>query len=38
MCSSDFGERFHHTRFVVTSIAAVVETFCRVPAGALHGF
>jgi methylmalonyl-CoA/ethylmalonyl-CoA epimerase len=33
MSSSDFSERFHHTGFVVTSIAAVVESFCRAVRG-----
>src|ERR1700758_1026084 len=33
MSCTDFGERFHHTGFVVTSIAAVVESFCRAVRG-----
>jgi methylmalonyl-CoA/ethylmalonyl-CoA epimerase len=31
--SSNQGERFHHTGFVVASIAAVIESFCRAVGG-----
>lgn len=33
MSSRQVGERFHHTGFVVASIAAVIESFCRAIGG-----
>jgi len=33
MSSNQVGERFHHTGFVVASIAAVIENFCRAVGG-----
>jgi methylmalonyl-CoA/ethylmalonyl-CoA epimerase len=33
MCNTQADQRFHHTGFVVASIAAVIEGFCRAVGG-----
>jgi methylmalonyl-CoA/ethylmalonyl-CoA epimerase len=33
MSSNEVSERFHHTGFVVASISAVIESFCRAVGG-----